>query len=448
MNHPIQKHITEATARQIVRAVEAALAEGALLPGDPLPTVRGLAGELGVSPGMVAAAYRGLRARGVISTEGRRGTRIAPRPGPQPRVDAARPAGLRDLSFGNPDRALLPDMRPALARVDGRPHLYGEAAHLPALVEQAARDFAAEGVAPGPISVVSGALAGIERALREHLRPGDRVAVEDPGFSNIFDLVVSLGLDRLPVEVDEAGMRPEALARALEQDARAVIATPRAQNPTGAAFSPERARALGALLAAAPDTLVIEDDHAGPVCDTPPCWLHGAGGRDPHPHWVLVRSFSKSLNPDLRLAVVTGDAETMSRLDARLAVSERWVSHVLQQITAALLADPEARSAVARAREAYARRRRALVDALAAEGIGAQGGSGFNVWVPVPEEGATVQGLMARGWWVAAGERFRLRSPRAIRITTADLRVAEAPRLAADLAQVLHGAGRGRTRGA
>ena len=86
-------------------------------PGERLPSVRRLAAEVGLSPVTVAAGLAELRRRGVVLTEPRRGTRI----GEGPPVGSLRaplpvPPGARDLSRGNPDPALLPDLRRALAR--------------------------------------------------------------------------------------------------------------------------------------------------------------------------------------------------------------------------------------------------------------------------------------------------------------------------------------------
>ncbi len=50
---------------------------GALPVGYRLPTVRGLAGTLGLAANTVAKAYRALEADGVIETRGRNGTVIA-----------------------------------------------------------------------------------------------------------------------------------------------------------------------------------------------------------------------------------------------------------------------------------------------------------------------------------------------------------------------------------
>ncbi|MFJ4603278.1 hypothetical protein [Streptomyces griseoluteus] len=61
----------------------------------------------------------------------------------------------------------------------------------------------------------------------------------------------------------------------------------------------------------------------------------------------------------------------------------------------------------------------------------------MNLWVPVRDESAVVNGLRSRGWWVAAGARFRLASAPGVRITTAELRPPEAVRLASDFAAVL-----------
>jgi DNA-binding transcriptional MocR family regulator len=163
---------------------------------------------------------------------------------------------------------------------------------------------------------------------------------------------------------------------------------------------------------------------------------------DPPPeHWVSVKSTSKFLNPDLRVAVVAGDATTIARVERRQALGARWVSHLLQRLTLSLWSDPSSGRRFARAADVYAQRRQALIDALAVHKITAYGRSGFNVWIPVREETATVQALAERGWAVAAGERFRLRSTPAIRITTSTLLPDEAKQLATDFAATLRSRG-------
>jgi DNA-binding transcriptional MocR family regulator len=131
---------------------------------------------------------------------------------------------------------------------------------------------------------------------------------------------------------------------------------------------------------------------------------------------------------------MAGDAMTIARVQRRQAIGVRWVSHLLQRVALALWSDPSSGRLLARAADVYAERRKALIDALAATGISAHGRSGLNVWIPVREETTTVQALAGRGWAVAAGERFRLQSPPAIRVTTAALTPEDAQRFAADLA--------------
>src|SRR5207244_4358334 len=111
---------------EICQQVEAGVARGALRPGDALPTVRALAAASGVSAATVAAAYRRLVERGVVTSHGRHGTRVAGRP-PLPVADPAVPAHAVDLASGNPDPALLPPLAPVLRRLSGRHRLYGEA---------------------------------------------------------------------------------------------------------------------------------------------------------------------------------------------------------------------------------------------------------------------------------------------------------------------------------
>lgn len=432
----VQKYLHGRTAAAIAEGLEEAIREGALRPAEKLPTVRGLAERLAVSPTTVAAAYRSLAGRGVVVSDGRRGTRVSFAP-PVPIAAAAPlPETVRDLATGNPDPMLLPRLSAALVRLgrsDPEPQLYGDPTHTDRLLEIAAAHLHADGLRADALSVVSGALDGIERVLQAQLRPGDRVAVEDPGFGGVLHLVRALGLTLVPVAVDDEGPLPIAVEAALSQGADALIVTPRAQNPTGAALTPARVRALRRVLRAHPGCLLIEDDHAGEVAGAPAQTLVT---RDTQ-RFAVLRSVSKALGPDLRIAILAGDAQTVARVEGRQLLGLRWVSHLLQSLVVDLWSNARVGEQLARAANAYATRRDGLVAALAERGVAAHGKSGMNVWVPVSEEAAVVQGLQARGWAVAAGERFRLQSPPAVRITTASLSANDTPRLAEDVAAVL-----------
>ncbi|GAC1314735.1 MAG: aminotransferase class I/II-fold pyridoxal phosphate-dependent enzyme [Acidimicrobiales bacterium] len=437
-------------AAEIAADVEAAVAAGRAPAGTLLPPVRGLAAELGVAAGTVAAAYRLLGDRGVVETNRRAGTRVRGRPmASRPNRAPEVPAGLVDLASGNPDPALLPDDIAALAdvvlRLEGSPPvLYGAPAVLPELGAWAARWFRADGIDLGAVTVVGGALDAVERGLQAHLRPGMRVAVEDPGYAALLDLVAALELHAEPVAVDDDGITPDQLRRALERGAQAVVLTPRAQNPTGAALSTRRAEALTEVLTGWPDILVIEDDHAGPVAGHPVRTIAGAPGAGAQGRALVVRSCSKILGPDLRVALVAGDPDTVDAIERRQAVGAGWVSYLLQQVAVTLLSNPETNEGLSLAAQVYAERREVLIDALAAQGIAAHGRSGLNVWVPVLDEAAVLSGMAARGWAIAPGSRFRLATPPGVRITTAALDPEDAPTVACDLAASLGSGGRTR----
>lgn len=449
--------MTGRTAAEISASVEQGVRSGALAAGAALPPVRGLAGTLGVSPATVAAAYRALRDRGLVETAGRAGTRVRGRPPVAVRGQhrPVVPAGMLDLSSGAPAVDLLPDLAPALARLAAglRPVGYDAAGPLPALLDAARDRLAADGLPVGGaglpvggagltvggagLTVVGGALDGIERVLGAHLRLGDRVAVEDPGWTNLLDLVAALGLIAVPVPVDDAGPTGVGLAAALAAGVAAVVVTTRAQNPTGAAVSAPRARALRRLLREYPQTLLVEDDHAAELADDRPHHLVGATR-----HWAFVRSVSKPYGPDLRVAVVAGDETTVARVEGRMRLGTGWVSTLLQRLVAEAWRDPAVATAVGVARTAYRRRREALLAALAARGVAAHGASGINVWVPVPDETTAVTALRDAGYAVAPGAPYRLVSGPGIRVTVAALGEERIPAFADTVAHAVAPPGR------
>jgi len=416
---------TGRTAADIAASVERDLHAREIAPGDTLPPVRALAAELGVNPNTVAAAYRTLRERGVVETHGRAGTRVRARPATTQRnhLGPVAPPGTRDLSAGEPDPALLPD--PSFPDADHWRRLYkNDALHGP-FAEAAGAVLTAEGIPATHLAATSGALDGIERTLAAHLRPGDTVAVEDPGWANLLDLLAALNLTPRPIPVDDEGPDPEATEAALRAGARAIIVTARAQNPTGAAVSAERAAALRPIIAAHPHVLLVEDDHGNDISGVD---LHTLTGQTTH--WAHIRSAAKAYGPDLRCAAVAGDAVTVERIAGRQRLGPGWVSHVLQHAVAHAWSTPAVRRAAHAAGEKYHVRRGGLIDALRERGVHAHGRTGFNVWVRVHDETATVATLLARGWAVAPGARFRITSPPGIRISTATLTGPETGRLA------------------
>lgn len=429
---PSWQTLRGSTVREISRSVEDAIRRGVLRPGELMPSVRELAGALRVSPATVARAFQELRSRGVLTTRERQGTHVSARPPIVRRSAVPVPGNVRDLSTQNPDPRFLPRLTPILRRLDPPDHLYGEGGVLPELRREASRQLRELDVDPGHLMVADGTFAAVERILSAHLKPGDRVAVEDPGCIGALDLVRAMGLHPVGVPVDGDGMDPHALSAVLGNGVEAVIVTPRAQNPTGAALTSGRKADLRDVLARFPHALVIEDDHAGPVASRRYHTL--SDGRE---RWAVVRSVSKSLGPDLRLAVVAGDRVTISRAEGRQALGPGWVSWLVQQLVVDLWRDPQAQQAIAAAAEAYKSRANALMETLKMRGIAAQGRSGLNVWVPVAEETTVLRSLFQSGWAVTPGETFRLSSPPGIRVTTAVLPEEDAPRLAGDIARAL-----------
>ena len=411
-------------AGAIAESIESGVRQGRIDWGARLPPVRVLADELHVSPATVAKAYAALGQRGILEADGRRGTRVRPRPAVAAARSALRPpvpSGALDLSAGEPDVRLLPELRPHLAAVAaelGTPMGYAQAGAMPELVEAARPRLAADGVpvADAAITVTGGTLDAIERLLTVHLRPGDAVAVEDPGWAALFDLLAALGLRAVPVAVDDDGPLVDPLRAALAAGARAVVVTTRAQNPTGAAVSAFRMIELQEVLAGHPGVLVIEDDHAAELAGVA---LHCIGPVTGA--WAFVRSASKPYGPDLRIAVLAGDETTVARVVGRMRIGSGWVSTILQRLLLRLWRDEQVTEQIERAAGDYDDRRLGLRDLLREYGVRACASTGINVWVTVPDETRAVGVLRDAGFAVAPGSLFRVAAPPGVRITVSPL---------------------------
>lgn len=429
--------ITGTTATEIAASVRGLLDLGRLGPGDPLPSVRGLAADLGLNRNTVIAAYRQLSAAGILETRGRAGTRVAD-VRPLAQEGYAPDTVLRDVGTGNPDPERIPDPTPVLARMPRRPVLYGEPVVDAGLGAWAREWFAADLAGTGRgrgfrISVTNGAVDATERLLSQWLARDDAVALEDPCFLASMRTIRLGGYRPVAVPVDDEGMTPDGLRAALEAGVRAVIVTPRAQNPTGASLTERRAADLREVLAGHPHVLVIEDDHFALLSREP---YRGVVGPE-HERWALVRSVSKPLGPDTCLALVASDRRTAERLALRLSPGTTWVSHLLQRLAHGLLSDPEVRDELRSAAEHYAERNAAFAAALTAAGLPAEAGDGLSLWVDVrAPAGEVVTRLMRRGWLARPGTDFSLTGAAStrLRLTVHGLDDDEQRALAADVA--------------
>ena len=431
----IEQRLDEPTARGLASAVGRAVHDGVLSPGTSLPPIRDLARELAMSPTTVSAAWSQLVNAGLVRTAGRRGSFVAEpgaaRDGRYRRVVEHPAAFALDLSTGVPDERLLPALRPALRALTtaGTPRSYLEDPVLPELREVLLASWPYDSPA---LTVVDGAMDGIELTLRATVRFGDRVVVEHPTFPPLLDLLEAAGVEVIGVPLDEQGMVPDLLADALRSPVRAVFLQPRAHNPTGISMTGSRAEELAAVLtsgSANGDVLVVEDDSTSALCDGPDVTL----GRWLPDRTVHVRSYSKSHGPDLRLAAISGPAGVMGTVGRLRQLGQGWSSRLLQRVLFELLSDGATVAAVATAGAEYAARRTAFVEGLATEGIAVSGTEGLNVWVPVHDEPAALVRLAAEGIGVAPGTPFRvLAEPQGhVRVTTALIRDDVAPVAAA-----------------
>ncbi|MBN9201713.1 MAG: GntR family transcriptional regulator, partial [Microbacterium chocolatum] len=308
------------TANEIAESLRERMERGLLGAGDALPPVRALAEALDVNRNTVMAAYRQLAQAGLVVSRGRAGTHVTG-PATVAQDGFAADTVLRDVGTGNPDPARIPDPTSALTRIVGRPVLYGEPVidrDLEAWADEWMR-AALPPEKPMRLTITSGASDAIDRLLSTYLTRDDGVALEDPCFLASLNTVRLGGYRAVPVPVDDEGMTVDGLRAALADGVRAVVCTPRAQNPTGASITERRAGQLRAELAAHE----LPADVAG-------------GRRHPHPQvQPVTRRHRQPLAPQgFGERGVPFGVVDRRRLDARphLRVRHEGVGEALQKV--------------------------------------------------------------------------------------------------------------------
>jgi GntR family transcriptional regulator/MocR family aminotransferase len=351
-------------ADEIYRQLRGAIVDGPLQPGDQLPPTRELARRLSVSRTTVTVAYDRLSGEGFVrsrvgagtfvsdevpyspgaaGTTGRSACALRPRPvWDRVRVSTAF-AAPADYEFrtGLPDATRFPfeTWRRLMARelrapAVGRGH-YGDPAGHPELRDAIARHIGtARGVTATAdnVTVTNGTQQALDLVARVLLAPGDRVALEDPGYTPPLELFKTLGLDVMGVPVDEHGL----VVDALPPSTRLVYVTPSHQYPLGTAMSLSRRLALLAW-AGRNDAAIIEDDYDSEF---------RYGGRPIEPLQTLdtsgrviyVGSFSKTMLATLRLGFVVTPSSLSPALRAAKYVTD-WHTSIPPQAALAHFID-------------------------------------------------------------------------------------------------------------
>jgi GntR family transcriptional regulator/MocR family aminotransferase len=208
------------------------------------------------------------------------------------------------------------------------------------------------------IVITNGTQQALDVIARATLSPGDKIAVEDPGYAPPRQLFKALGLRVVGVPVDRDGLVVDALPRGV----RAVYVTPSHQYPLGVVMALPRRLALLSW-AGQNNAAIIEDDYDSEF---------RFGGRpldplqtlDTEGRVIYVGSFSKTLLPTLRLGFLISPQSLRSALHKAKFFSDWHTATLPQAALGRLIDDGGFAQHIRRATRIYGERRELVVNAL------------------------------------------------------------------------------------
>ena len=361
--------------QQVQDALRTAIRARRLRAGERLPSTRQLADQLGVSRGLVVAAYEQLLAEGYVVSAVGSGTRVADVGGHAGTVASAAadapPAATTpriDFGYGVPDLRAFPardwlwalgDAMNGLPTADlGDGTAEGDD-HLRSVLAGYHRRVRAGCSDPADTIVVGGFRQGLTFVLGALAAHGlERIGLEDPGPRDHDDIARRAGLRVSAVGVDAAGVVVDDLRAS---GARAVLLTPAHQCPTGAVLSPARRHELVAW-AHEVDGVVLEDDYDAEFrYDRQP--VGSLQGLAPD-RVVALGSVSKTLAPALRIGWVFTPPRFREAIVTEKSLSCRGVPQLDQVALARLIETGRFDRHLRRVRDGYRQRRDALVAAV------------------------------------------------------------------------------------
>ncbi|MGX4641402.1 aminotransferase-like domain-containing protein [Massilia sp. SYSU DXS3249] len=367
---------------QIADALQAAVADGSLRPGDRLPPQRRLAAQLDVDLTTVTRAYDEARRRNLLEGRGARGTYVA-----APKVELT---SILDLSMNTPpppggvdfDDLLKQGLSQVLMRADNASlmtyHLGGGS--------DSDRKAGATWLAPmfgqpdsRDVVVCPGAQAAIAALILALTNPGDIILAEPTTYPGLRAAATQFGRHLIAVEADRHGMLPESLEEACRRHKPGLVyLNPTLQNPTATTI-PDRRRKELAGIATRCNVRIVEDDPYWLLADAPPPPIATFAPS----HVYYISTLSKCLTPGLRVAfVLIRDPHERERFLAALRSFALMAAPLTAALATQWILDGSADRLLEGVRKEARLRHRMARDVLAGRYSGS--GDGLHVWLELP----------------------------------------------------------------
>ncbi|MCK1405250.1 PLP-dependent aminotransferase family protein [Bradyrhizobium sp. 76] len=382
----------------LVNALEQDIADGRLSDGDRLPPHRDLARELSLSVGTVSKAYQEAEQRGIVSGHVGQGTfvrrRSAARAEPPPRDEPINLA-LNVPVEGGETQILSQTFSEVMREADLAPllryHPHGGIWQHREIIAASMSDSKLT-VNPTQLFLCNGAQHAIDIALRLVAKPGDNILVDTFTYSGFKAIAAASHLNLVPVEMDDEGIKPEALKEAYRTSgARVLYCMPTLQSPTARTMSLARRRRI-AEVAEELDLAVIEDDVYGFFFTERPVPIASLAPS----RTFYITSYSKCLAPAFRLGTLTVPTDHISQTELLMHASAWFVAPMLSEVVVRLIESGKLEHLLRERRLQALERYRVFLDVFPK--AAKLQCPAFYAWLPLPREWSADQfAAAARG---------------------------------------------------
>ena len=245
------------------------------------------------------------------------------------------------------------------------------------------------------VLVTTGSEQALDLVGKAFVDPGDTVLVEQPTYLCALDVFRSYGANFASVEMDEDGMKMDALEEALKANpnTKLIYTVPNFQNPTGRTMTEERRKQLSEL-AEKYDVYVLEDNPYGEIRFAGQ-HVPAVKSFDKSGHVLYMSTFSKTLAPGFRLGWLVADEDVVNKLTVLKQSADLHTDNLAQFAVAQFFADNDVDAHVKEISALYGKRKDLMLEGIKKyfpEGVKyTDPEGGMFLWVEVPGVDDTVE---------------------------------------------------------